>query len=93
MAILTTIFSDFEDNIFQITQPHLYDGKRNNEQKARQPLLNSTLEIKMYTHDNIELKYLAKGSSYGKGLGIFLNYFLLKIQYGSIQNHVISGLT
>lgn len=62
--------SDFEDKIFQITQPHLYDGKGNNEQLGRQPLSNTTLEINMYTLDSVELKCLAKGTSYGKGMEI-----------------------
>lgn len=71
MALCLTLNSDRIvelHKLFQVTQPHFYDGKGNNAQITRQPHLNSTLEIVMYTHDNIELKCLAKGTTYEKDL-------------------------
>ncbi|XP_022326006.2 plancitoxin-1-like [Crassostrea virginica] len=52
--------------IFKVTQPRFYDGRGSNEQVPAPQHLTNTLVLDLYTHDLVQLKYLAKGTADAK---------------------------
>ena len=59
------------EKIFKVTQPRFYDGRGSNEQVPAPQHMTNTLVLDLYTHDLVQLKYLAKGTADAKGVLIY----------------------
>ncbi|XP_048777857.1 plancitoxin-1-like [Ostrea edulis] len=54
--------------VFKVTRPQFYDQKGYDARMSTKQPANDTLVLDMYTHDNMQLKCLAKGPLYQKDL-------------------------